>query len=262
MWKESGWEKKQGEGMAVTMTGEPYQPGRIYYQMGEKKAWLERLKKLRCIEYDALSERWVWLYKEEAKNINLGQGARFFSQEYEPIILGYLRVKRERELLVDVSSMARVIQAIVFFEPKINHRLGKLEKVRIVNKLFTEKEMRAGMAKHPTQYFEETEAVNIEEKIKELDKKAEEYREKGEKEQREKAVSELEKQLRQKLPLVEEIKTDVESEGIERLQMLLEMREVEAREHWEGKQNFSRWDIWQEMLEEMEEEGDGAGAGN
>ena len=256
MLEESKLGKREREPMAVTMTGEAYQPARLYYQIGQKEALLGRLNGLRCIDYDAISERWVWLYKGEAKNIKLGQSAGEIPQEYGPIIFGYLKVKRERELLVDVSSLPRVIEAIMFFDQKINHRLAKLEKVRIVNKLCTEKEKRAGMARHPTQYFEETEAVNVQEKIEELEKRAEEEREEGEKERREEAVSELEKELRQKLPLVEELKTDVDEEGIERLQMLLEMREVEAREHWQGNQNFSRWEIWQEMLEEMEEDGD------
>lgn len=45
----------------ATMTGESYQPARIYYQVGQKNAVLGRFKRLRCIDCDRQGNNRTWL---------------------------------------------------------------------------------------------------------------------------------------------------------------------------------------------------------
>ena len=65
MFEESKSLKKQPLPFSVTMTGEPYQPARIYYQVFQKNAVIGRFKRLRCMDFDSTRNRWVWLHKEE-----------------------------------------------------------------------------------------------------------------------------------------------------------------------------------------------------
>jgi hypothetical protein len=69
MFEESRIVQKPSESPLTTMTGEPYQPARVYYQVEQKNAVLGRFKRLHCIDYDRSQERWVWHYAEEAKNL-------------------------------------------------------------------------------------------------------------------------------------------------------------------------------------------------
>ncbi len=182
MFEESKFVKKQKEAMACTMTGEPYQPVRLYYQIKQKNALLGRFKRLRCIDFAPTKNCWVWLYHEEAKKLKFTKSYGELPKEYRPIILGYLRVKNESELLVDVRSFQRGIQAILFFDQKINRRLARLEKMRIVNKLFPASISQSEMWGHHREFFEEREVVNPQEKVKELLKIAEEQEERKRKE--------------------------------------------------------------------------------
>ena len=250
MFSESGFREKQSEPMACTITGEPYQPVRLYYEIRQKKALLGRFKRLKCIDYEGSSKRWVWLYDEEAKNLKFTKSYREIPKEYRPIILGYLTVKSEAELLVDVRSFKRAIEAILFFDKKINRRLAKVEKIRVVNKLFTVKETEAGMSKHHSQYFEQTEVIEVAKKREEIEKKVEEWKELDQQERQEALFSLLETQMSEKLPLVEELETNFYEDGIEGLEMALRMREVEAIEHWKGNKNFNQFDFIQRMLKQ------------
>lgn len=192
----------------------------------------------------------MWLYDEEAKNLKFTKSYREIPKEYRPIILGYLTVKSEVELLVDVRSFKRAIEAILFFDKKINRRLAKVEKIRVVNKLFTVKETEAGMSKHHSQYFEHTEVIEVAKKREEIEKKVEEWKELDQQERQEALFSLLETQRSEKLPLVEELETNFYEDGIEGLEMALRMREVEAIEHWKGNKNFNQFDFIQRMLKQ------------
>ena len=176
MFSESGFIEKQSEPMGCTITGEPYQPVRLYYEIRQKKALLGRFKRLKCIDSEKESKRWVWLYYEEAKNLKFTKSYKDIAKEYRPIILGYLRIKSDKELLVDVCSFKRAIQAILFFDKRINRRLARVEKIRLVNKLFTVKETEAGMSKHHSQYFEQTEVEGVAKKREEIKKKVEDWK--------------------------------------------------------------------------------------
>lgn len=249
MFEESRYLEKT-KALAMTMTGEPYQPARLYYSVGQKNAVLGRFKRLKCIDYSESRKAWVWLYKEEAQKIKFKKSYKEIDKESRPIILGYWKFTTETELILDVCSLDRVIEAILFFESKINRRLAKIEKIRIVNKLFEANRNSTEMSRHHQKYFEETEVVNAQEKISKIEEIAAYY---STTEERQQAVmSYLTQQMSQKLPLVEELQTHFYEDGIGSLKMSLNSRHREVLEHWRGNKNFSQLDIMRGILQKVD----------
>lgn len=251
MFEESKVGQTNTTPLLTTMTGESYQPARIYYQVGQKNAVLGRFKRLRCIDYDQNQNRWVWLYTEEAKNINFDQSYRDIPKQYRPIVLGYFTWNGDQELRLDVRSFERVIEAITFFDRKINRRLAKVTTIKIVNKLFPATIATEEMSNHHTVFFEQRQAVNPKDEMEKLEEITSQY-EAGEESQKA-AFSYLEKQMKKTLPEVEELETHFYEDGIESVAMSLRMRHIEAMEHWKGNKNFSQFDIMTTLLENFEE---------
>lgn len=252
MFEESRTGEKKIPPLLSTMTGEAYQPARIYYQVGQKNAVLGRFKRLRCIDYDSDQNRWVWLYTEEAKNIKFDQSYRDIPKQYRPIVLGYFTFEGDKKLRLDVRSFERVLEAMTFFDRKINRRLAKVTTIKIVNKLFPATIATEEMSNHHTIFFEQRQAVNPKDEMEKLEEIAAQY-EAGE-EKQEATLSYFEKQMKKTLPEVEELETHFYEDGIESVAMSLRMRHIEAMEHWKGNKNFSQFDILNTLLENFEEE--------
>jgi hypothetical protein len=237
----------------ATMTGESYQPARIYYQVGQKNAVLGRFKRLRCIDCDREENRWSWLYKEEAQNIEFTQSYRDIPKQHRPLVLGYFTWKGDKELQLDVCSFERVIAAIDFFDHKINRRLAKVTKIKVVNKLFSDTLTTEELSRHHAVFFEEREAVKSKEEMdKTLEEIASQYESKEE--QREATFAYFEKIKKKTLPEVEELETHFYEDGLESIVFPLRMRNIEATEHWRGNKNFSQFDLIETLLENLDEE--------
>ena len=252
MFEESKVFQKPSAPPLVTMTGELYQPARICYQVGQKNAVIGRFRRLRCIDFEPTQNRWVWLYKEEAKNIKFTKSYRDIPKEERPLVLGYFTWKGDQELRLDVCSFERVIKAIDFLAQKINRRLAKVTKVKIVNKLFPATTTIDEMSAHHALFFEQHEAVNPRDNLKELKKITSQYEEVEERQKA--AFSYLEQEMKKTLPEVEELETHFYEDGIGSLEMSLRMRSMEATEHWKGNKNFSQFDIMETFLENFKGE--------
>ncbi len=156
-----------------TITGEPYQPVRIYYQVRQKNAVIGRFKRLKCINFDKARNCWIWLYTEEAKNLKFDCSYRDLPKFQRPVILGYFTFKGDSELQLDVDSFEWAIAAIDFFDSKINRRLAKLHKLKLVNKLFSETTSPEELSCHHTVFFDQHQAVNSKEQIQQIDYESE-----------------------------------------------------------------------------------------
>lgn len=60
--------------------------------------------------------------------------------------------------------------------------------------------------------------------------------------------------MKKPLPQVEELETHFYEDGIESVVMSLRMRQIEAREHWNGNKNFSQFDIIETLAKNFEQE--------
>lgn len=240
------------EPLLLTMTGESYQPARIYYQVNQKNAVIGRFRRLRCIDYDSSQNRWVWSYSEEAKKIQFTKSYRDIPKEYRPLVLGYFTWEGEKILRLDVRSFERVIEAITFFDKKINRRLAQVTKIKIVNKLFPATMSPEEISNHHRIFFDERQAVNPTEKMEKLKDIFSQYE--APEEGREAVFSYLRSEMKKTLPEVEELEVHFYEDGIESIVMSLKMRQLEAMEHWKGNTNFSQFDVMETFLENFEQE--------
>lgn len=99
LFEESRAFKQPPEPSLVTMTGEPYQPARLFYWVGQKNAVIGRFRRLRCIDEERTHNRWVWFLTEEAKKIKFTKSYRDIPKEHRPLVLDYFTFIRATNLI-------------------------------------------------------------------------------------------------------------------------------------------------------------------
>ena len=121
--------------LITNVTGEPYQPVRLYYNISNKESVLNIFRKLQCLEFHSPSDRWYWFYSEEAKKIRFEKSYNKISKENGNISLGYFIFLDNEKMILEVRSFERVLAAISFFKTRLNWRIAEPVKLRLVNKL-------------------------------------------------------------------------------------------------------------------------------
>lgn len=251
------------EKILLTMTGEPYQPARVYYQVNNLKTVLGAFKKLRCMEFDRTHDRWVWKYEAEARKLKFENSYNKIHKSLRPIALGYFRLRGDREMHLELRSFDRVSQAIAFFDKRINRRAAKAVKLRVVNRLFSSSEREEVRR---TQYsfdsFFDREDVDIRDQAKfeaDLERLIAEKDEDNPEATQAKIIEYLVEQSQQTLPEIQEVPIHFYEDGIVPLKLSLSMKTIEATEHWRGNTTFSQHSLLENMmgsaLEELEEDG-------
>jgi hypothetical protein len=214
--------------LLVTMTGEIYQPIRVYYRLFDKKAVIKRFSKLRCMDFDRAGNRWVWLYYGEAKKLKFKKPYSSLSKkaQTQPIIIGSFFIRKDNEMFLDLYSFERATKAIVFFDKYIKRSAAKITHVAIVNKVFS-----SSTVLHPTlDIFFNSDKV-VERNPDDLIKEIEEIKLQG------KNLDDFFKKLKEQRPEVEKFPIHFYEEGIEGLQFSLLSRQGEAVERWKSNKN-------------------------
>jgi hypothetical protein len=233
-------------------TGEPYQPVRIYYQVLKQKTVLAALQKLKCIQREG--DRWNWLFEAEAKKLRFARPYSSLTPADKPLILGYFTFRGD-EMLLDLRSHERAIAALDFFEKRINRYTAVPTRMRIVNRIFSLDEM-PDQAIHPSldPFFDRDNvpclALETEQKLAQI---AAQYAD--DPEGLEKANREFfDEEMNRRHPEIEEL--IIHSDKIDRLAlpMTLQMRQVEAYEHWRGNFTFRASDLIQQWVENLGDE--------
>lgn len=241
-----------------TYTGEPSQPVRIYYQVSKPKTVLGVFKKLRCVYFESALKRWRWLYDHEAKKLRFETSSSKIPKEAKPIVIGDFFWRGETELLLEVRSFDRATKALEFFEKRINPRAAFATKLRVVNRLFAADEPNvAQLLESPYDRFFDGDEVDIPNPLREL-QEAREFKESQEAQEGSvKAGFEyLEAKLKEKIPEIEEIPLDFyreKSPSWSGLQLALTLRRIEAQEHFFGRENFSQYDLIEDMAKSLVE---------
>lgn len=240
-------------------TGEFYQPVRIYYQVFKPKTVQAALKKLKCIEREG--ERWNWLFEAEAKKLRFNRSYSSISPADKPLILGYFIFRSETELLLDLRSQQRALQALDFFEKRINRYAATPTRMRVVNRIFSVDEM-PNRAIHPSldPFFDRDDvpclALETEQQLAKIEA---EYA--SDSEAKEAALNNFfDEQFNRSHPEIEEILIHADKLDRLSLPMVLQMRQVEAFEHWRGNFTFRASDLVQQWVASMEDEEDDADA--
>jgi hypothetical protein len=233
-------------------TGEPYQPVRIYYQISKPKTVLAALQKLKCIEREG--ERWNWLFEGEAKKLRFTNPYSSLSPADKPLILGYFTFRGD-EMLLDLRSHERAIHALDFFDKRINRYAANPTRMRLVNRIFSLEQM-PNRAIHPSldPFFDRDDVVCLADETEQaLAEIAAQYAD--DPEGKEKAAREFfDRQMTQPHPEIEEL--PIHPDKIDRLTlpMTLQMRQVEAYEHWRGNFTFRATDLIQQWVSALSDE--------
>nr|ABL97514.1 hypothetical protein HOT0_07D09.0002 [uncultured marine bacterium HOT0_07D09] len=238
--------------LITNVTGEPYQPARLYYYVTNKKTVLGVFKKLKCLKYYDKSDRWYWLYEEEAKKIRFQQSYNKIPKQDRPLPLAYFQFISDNLMILEARSFQRVIEAVKFFNTRLNWRAAEPVRLGIVNKLF-------GCFPDETpqppnsfaEFFDQEDVVvyTPEELEEEIEEVIAQYETEEEKDKAVRAY--MEEKSKQPLPEIEEIAVSLHEEGLSILEIALRMKHIEAWEHWQGNKYFTQYDLIQSMIENM-----------
>ena len=119
--------------LLTTATGEPYQPVRLYYDSPSPDGVIGAFRRLHCMAADGAC--WVWLYRNEVRELSFQRSYAEIPPEMHPIVIGRFRFPEPGCVTLDMRSTHRAIEAVRFFHAHFDSRIV-LRRVRLVNRLF------------------------------------------------------------------------------------------------------------------------------
>ena len=220
--------------LAVSITGEPYQPVRLHYRVLERPAVLGAFDRLRCVEHVPKQGRWVWLYDHEAKDLRFKTSYAEIPEKLRPVVLGSFFLRENDELLLDLTSCDRAILAIPFFDEHLPRTIAKLTDAEVVNRLFSTNDP----ALTPDRLFDES-ASNVVDPavlLKKITDLTAGIRDPAKR--LEVALREMDAQSSQALTQIERMPVHFYEDGIDGFALSLKARQIVAMEHWLGNTGY------------------------
>ena len=127
--------------IAITHTGEPHQPVRLYWRVKNRPAVLSVFHGLRCVWEDAdWAGRWIWLYADEASSVPLPKRPDEVPEIYRPIVLAQISFPAADKMIMRFRAVERAIAATLFFAPRFGQNAVP-DRFRILNRLVTAEEV-------------------------------------------------------------------------------------------------------------------------
>jgi hypothetical protein len=237
--------------LLATMTKEPFQPVRLYYDIPGRGFVGQRLAALRCMSREPLGKSWQWLYLAEAEGLTFFAGHADVPEEVQPIILGRFRFPRRGGMVVELNSLPRAIEAARFFGPILGEKVV-LRRARVVNRCF------AAAEGEPEALMKELDRnVTVIDPAKAERDLAEDLKGVRTLDDLERAsAARMERQLKSKkdVPLVEDfpLAPEEETPNFGHLAMTLQLRLVRAVEHWRGNTHLTLTAIIMQMVEQSD----------
>lgn len=244
-----GSEKKESnKTLLTTMTKEIYMLARITYELYDKEKMQHVFSKLRCMEYDSIQDRWVWLYEAEAKKLKFRGSYHEIPKEKRPIILGVFHAKNDNEMFLNINSFERATKAILFFNKYFPRDVAKVNDITILNKVF--ESFDGNLFKHE-EYFDQApiKIIDTEKIFNELMETVCSINDPMEK--MKSALRLLDNKSKEPLAEVERFLIYFYEEGIPSLEATLKTRETIALEHWKGNKDYSFSDLYQKIVPKM-----------
>ena len=228
--------------LAFTSTGEIFQPVRVHYRVADTDGLLNAFAALRCIDYDSKLRRWVWIYFAEAEELHFKNRP----DTQEPIVIGEFLRKGKDEAVLNVRSVERAINAILFFDGYIPRDVAKVTHVTVINKLFSIEE--GASIKRLDQLFDRGD-ITVR-KPEEITGKLLEIKSGTEnKMERLVGLSRLISELASEpAPEIEKFPAYYYEDGVESLNAALIQRQLIALEHWKGNTNYTAMDAIRQFL--------------
>jgi hypothetical protein len=228
--------------LQTTLTGEPVQPIRLYYEVRDKEPLIRCLHRLRCMDFDPKEERWVWLYEHEARTLEFRTPYASIPRQNRPVVIGSFFLKGSKAFL-DLRSFDRALRAIPFFHEHVGPDAARITHAAVVNRLF---EAREQVPSNLDSFFFSHEMVERrpEESIEDFKSSIQRRRAEGEGDLR----SVVEERAKVALPEIEKFPVHFYEDGINSLKAVLRMREVVAFEHWKGNVDYTLYDVLKTMI--------------
>ena len=216
------------------VTGEPYQPARLYYQLvGKVDDLRDRFSQLDCIVPGNRKGQWLWQFEAEAKRLRFERLYRQLKLEERPVTLGQFEISAEQVTLT-VLSFDRLLQAVPFWDRHISREIMQARKMHLVNHFFS-----SGDVKQPLQYKAVEQLLEGDHvgrsRADEVLAKVEELATLGSDatERMLEITNFLEAVGQEPRPEVEELPVNFYEDGIISLEMILNTRRKEALDSWE-----------------------------
>lgn len=237
--------------LAVTTTGEFFQPVRIVFDVLDPGALSVALGRLDCVQPDATHQRSVWLWADEARRISFKVPFEDLPAELHPIVLANLR-ERGATWIVDVRSVERALEALRFFTSHLPRKAVRPSHLLVVNKLSPALEAyKSGRSLDDYLDREAAPLVQIEALFAEAKRAAKAAR--GVAGRMDAALKVLEDAARRPTPELERIDLDedIAEEDFATLKMTLGVRSLLALEHWNGNTHLTQHDVLKRVSDEM-----------
>lgn len=239
--------KSLGRALLSTVTGEPFQPVRLYYAIPNKSAVTKVFARLRCMDEDADAGCWVWLYEREAAKLKFGNPRESLPAAVHPIVIGRFHLE-ESQMSLAVRSNERAIQAAKFFKPLLGPDVV-LTRARVFNRWFDAQEAAGGLDRLDelldanVTYVDPKDAEDaFEQAMKGTQTPAE----------KERALAAYARERRRHdVPLVEDFPLHAEEEtaDLRDLKFTLELRMMRAYQHWKGNTRVTLADLIHQLVE-------------
>lgn len=219
------------------VTGEPYQPARVYYQLaGDVSRLTDRFGQLDCIVPGNRKGQWLWQFEAEAARLRFERIYRQLTPEERPVTLGQFEIAdhgAEPNVTLTVLSFDRLLQAIPFLDRHISREIMQAQKMHLVNRFFSPSEVEQPLRyKHVDKCLEgphvkASRADEVLAKVEELATLGSDATERMLE-----ITNFLEAVGQEPRPEVEELPVNFYEDGIISLEMVLNTRRKEAMEGW------------------------------
>lgn len=226
--------------LLTTATGEPFQPVRLHYRVFDRDRLRLAVRKLRCVQDDPPRRRWVWLYDHEARKLRFQRSYAQLPTELCPVVIGSFFLRGNDELLLDLRSCERAVQAIPFFDRHLHRKVARVTEAEVVNRLFsasgnTALTPEAIFDRQPSPSFDpEAFGRRIEALVADIQDPQERFRI---------ATEDMQARAKQPLPEIERFPVHYYDWGIRTFETTLKLRQIVAVQHWQGNPQYSLFDV-------------------
>ena len=224
--------------LLATMTGEPFQPVRLYYSIPDRLFVVKRLRTMKCMLEVPPERCWQWLFQGEAASLRFPGDYDAVPKEKRPIVLGRIRFPKNDGMTLQTNSIPRAIEGARFIGPRLGPEVVAM-RCRLVNRCFAADEGKLDELME-----------TLDRDVTVIDPREAEAAVRREfagirtPREPERAVAEYVEQVlksKEDVPLVEDFPLIPEEETPEfrELAVTLQLRGVRALEHWQGNTHLT-----------------------
>jgi hypothetical protein len=224
--------------LLATMTGEPFQPARLYYAIPDPSFVIRKLRSLRCMAEAPREQCWEWLFHAEASSLRFVGGYDDVPKERRPVILGWIRFPQSNSMTLQTNSIPRAIEGARFFGSRLGRDVVAM-RFRVVNRFFAAEE---GQPEELQKTLDHDVAV-VDPRSAEMAfrRELEDLRKVHDAQNTVAAFMERRLKGKEDVPMVEDFPLTPEEETPEfqNLATALQLRMVRASEHWQGNTHLT-----------------------